>query len=161
MVRYSYFNDTHPFVYKYLNSAGWSALHHAALLAPPTLVSHLLTRGSSPFAVTRRNLTALDIVTAHSLLPGREDVRVLLEEAMREKGWTGGRMEERRRLQEMHEQKLERQKVLQDQLTRILDIDHRWWGDSDAEIGLDDVSEIEDEESKILSVFVSGFFMLM
>ncbi|KAI0687789.1 DIL domain-containing protein [Cytidiella melzeri] len=133
--------------------AGWGALHHAALLAPPTLVSHLLTRGSSPFAVTRRNLTALDIVTAHSPLPGREDVRVLLEEAMREKGWTGGRMEERRRLQEKQKQRMQTQRALQDQLTSTLGIEFRWWGDSDSEIDLNEVSDIEDEDSEILDVF--------
>ena len=77
-------------------------------------MSHLLTHGCSPFTQTRRHLTALDIVTAHSILPGREDVRLLLEEAMREQGWTGGRMEERR-------------KVLSRNLT--LECEERWMDD--------------------------------
>ena len=79
-------------------SAGWTPLHYASLLSPPTLVSYLLTHGSAPLTVTRRQLTALDIVTAHSTVPGREDVALLLEEAMREAGWKGGRMEEQRRV---------------------------------------------------------------
>ncbi|KAG5722125.1 hypothetical protein E4T56_gene3764, partial [Termitomyces sp. T112] len=71
---------------------GWTPLHHAALLSPPTLVSHLMTHGCSPCAVTRRGLTPLDVVTAHSTLPGRGDVALLLEESMRSEGWIGGRM---------------------------------------------------------------------
>ena len=135
-------------------------MHHAALMAPPTLVSHLLTRGSSPFAVTRRNLTALDIVTAHSLLPGREDVRLLLEEAMREKGWTGGRMEEKRRLQERLEQKTQQERTLRDRLTKILDIDYRWWGDTESEVDFDDLSETGDEDAMQQDIFVSQVSIL-
>ena len=124
--------------------AGWIALHHAALLAPPTLVSHLLTHGCSPFAVTNRGLTALDIVTAHSPLPGRSDVSLLLEEAMRGKGWTGGRVEERRRTQERQMLKTQQKKTLQDQLSKILDIDPRWWNDLNADSASEEASEDED-----------------
>ena len=125
--------------------AGWISLHHAALLAPPTLVSHLLTHGCSPFATTRRNLTALDIVTAHSLMPGREDMRVLLEEAMREQGWTGGRMEERRRADERKLELFLKSKALQESVGRILDVGPAWWGDADAD-SFSDTSDDEDEE---------------
>jgi hypothetical protein len=48
-----------------------------------------MTHGCSPFDVTKRNLTPLDIVTAHSLLPGREIVALILEESMRGEGWSG------------------------------------------------------------------------
>ncbi|KAH9974958.1 hypothetical protein BGW80DRAFT_1457911 [Lactifluus volemus] len=82
------------------DNAGWTALHHAALMSPPTLVSFLLTHGCSPFSQTRLGLTPLDIVTAHSTMPGRQDVSILLGEAMRGEGWTGGRMEEQRRQEE-------------------------------------------------------------
>lgn len=136
--------------------AGWISLHHAALLAPPTLVSHLLTHGCSPFAATRRNLTALDIVTGHSILPGREDVRLLLEEAMREEGWTGGRMEERRRAFEKKEQRLAKLKALQQSVGRILDITPSWWGELDADSYSDTSDDEDDAMSDDNDVYVSS-----
>lgn len=123
-------------------SAGWISLHHAALVAPPTLVSHLLTHGCSPFTATRRQLTALDIVTASTTLPGREDVALLLEEAMREQGWTGGRMEESRRSAEKRLHRLGKRKDMQSDVGRILGIDPRWWGDVDSS----DLSDNEEDE---------------
>ena len=135
--------------------AGWISLHHAVLLAPPTLVSHLLTHGCSPFAQTRRHLTALDIVTAHSILPGREDVRLLLEEAMREEGWTGGRMEERRRTLEKKALQLSKRKTLQEGVGKVLDVVPSWWGQIDE----DSLSDSSDDEDDTLledsNVFVS------
>ncbi|KAI0756736.1 DIL domain-containing protein [Daedaleopsis nitida] len=108
--------------------AGWTALHYAALLSPPTLISYLLTHGSSPLAITRRKLTALDIVTAHSTVPGREDVALLLEEAMREAGWKGGRMEEQRRILEKRMRRLRRRRNIQEDIEKALGITSRWWG---------------------------------
>ena len=127
--------------------AGWISLHHAALTAPPTLVSHLLTHGCSPLSVTRRNLTALDIVTASTTLPGREDVALLLEEAMREHGWTGGRMEERRRSTEKRLVRLGKQKDVQEDINKALNIDPRWWGDPDLESLQAELLDDEDEEN--------------
>lgn len=129
------------------DNAGWVSLHHAALLAPPTLVSHLLTHGCSPFVTTRRNTTALDIVTAHSPVPGREDVRLLLEEAMREQGWTGGRMEERRRVEERRVQRLVKRKALQENVGKVLDIGPGWWGEADS----DSYSETSDDDDEAMS----------
>ncbi|RDB29224.1 Dilute domain-containing protein C25B8.08 [Hypsizygus marmoreus] len=126
------------------DNAGWTPLHHAALLSPPTLVSHLMTHGCSPFAVTRRNLTPLDVVTAHSILPGRDDVALLLEEAMRGEGWTGGRMEHKRRISEQRLKRRGRRKQVQDGIGKALGISPTWWGpDSDS---LSSDSESEDEE---------------
>ncbi|KAJ3549652.1 hypothetical protein NM688_g5158 [Phlebia brevispora] len=133
--------------------AGWVALHHAALVAPPTLVSHLLTHGSSPFALTRRQLTALDIVTARTTLPGREDVALLLEEAMREKGWTGGRMEEKRRKFEKRVSRHRKRKELQESVGKVLRISSRWWGDIDAEFMFDVFDEDEDEDMGAQEIF--------
>ncbi|KAJ7487517.1 DIL domain-containing protein [Mycena galericulata] len=110
---------------------GWTPLHHAALLSPPTLISHLMTHGCSPFAVTRRNLTPLDIVTAHSILPGRDDVALLLEEAMRGEGWTGGRMEQKRRLFDERRRRREKQRSIRDSIGKTLGVNPKWWGDSD------------------------------
>lgn len=110
---------------------GWTPLHHAALLSPPTLISHLMTHGCSPFAVTRRNLTPLDIVTAHSILPGRDDVALLLEEAMRGEGWTGGKMEAKRRLLDERRRRREKQHIVRVTVGRTLGVNPQWWGDSD------------------------------
>ncbi|KAG6818017.1 hypothetical protein H0H87_009172 [Tephrocybe sp. NHM501043] len=125
---------------------GWTPLHHAALLSPPTLVSHLMTHGCSPFAVTRRGLTPLDVVTAHSILPGRDDVALLLEESMRGEGWTGGRMEEKRRTLERREKRKARRKHTRDNISRILSVNPSWWGetdsDSDSDLDADDNEQI-------------------
>lgn len=142
-------------------AAGWTALHYAALLAPPTLVSHLLTHGCSPLSLTRRQLTALDIVTAHSTVPGREDVALLLEEAMREEGWKGGRMEERRRSLEQRLRRIGRRKQVQDGIQKILGISPSWWGDYECETSFD-TSEDEDEEDLNSAILVSAlsFFVM-
>ncbi|EIN14146.1 hypothetical protein PUNSTDRAFT_95756 [Punctularia strigosozonata HHB-11173 SS5] len=123
---------------------GWTPMHHAALLSPPTLISYLLTHGCSPFSVTRRKLTPLDIITAHTVVPGREDVALLLEEAMREEGWTGGRMEERRRVFEDQAKRRSRKRQLRDSVQKILGFDRRWWGDDDDD-AISWASEHEDE----------------
>lgn len=127
--------------------AGWISLHHAALVAPPTLLSHLLTHGCSPFAVTRRKLTALDIVTASTTLPGREDVALLLEEHMRAQGWTGGRMEERRKLRERRQHRMGKRRDLQEGVEKALNIDPRWWGDSEPDYVAAELSDDDDEDS--------------
>ncbi|OBZ79434.1 Dilute domain-containing protein C25B8.08 [Grifola frondosa] len=134
------------------DKAGWTALHYASLLSPPTLVSHLLTHGSSPFSLTRRKLTALDIVTAHSTVPGREDVALLLEEAMREAGWTGGRMEEQRRSLEKRMRRIGKKRSVQQDIEKALNINHKWWGDDDTELFLD-LSDDESEDDSYTNNF--------
>ncbi|KAJ7125663.1 hypothetical protein C8R43DRAFT_1029854 [Mycena crocata] len=126
------------------DKAGWTPLHHAALLSPPTLISHLMTHGCSPFAVTRRNLTPLDIVTAHSILPGRDDVALLLEEAMRGEGWTGGKMEAKRRLFEERRKRRDKERAIRDTVGKTLGVNSKWWGDSDLS---ESDSESGDEEA--------------
>ncbi|KAI0375274.1 hypothetical protein BV20DRAFT_960378 [Pilatotrama ljubarskyi] len=125
--------------------AGWTPLHYASLLSPPTLVSYLLTHGSSPLALTRRRLTPLDIVTAHSTVPGREDVAFLLEEAMREAGWKGGRMEEQRRSLEKRMRRLRKRRHVQEDIEKTLGINPKWWGDDDAFFALESEEETEDD----------------
>lgn len=108
--------------------------------------------------MTNRGLTALDIVTAYSPIPGRGDVGLLLEEAMREQGWTGGRVEERRRLHEKQTLKTQQKKKLQDQITKALDIDPRWWGDVDLESSIEDSSDDGDGDSHDFDIYVRGSF---
>ncbi|KAF8140333.1 DIL domain-containing protein [Boletus edulis] len=127
------------------DNVGWTPLHHAAILAPPSLVSYLMTHGCSPFSVTKRQLTPLDIVTAHTLLPGREDIALLLEESMRVEGWTGGRMEQRRRALDEQLKRRDRQKDLFNSVSKILDIPAQWWGEHDAETS-STISDSEDDD---------------
>ena len=137
--------------------AGWTALHHAALLAPPTLISHLLTHGCSLFALTQRQLTPLDVVTAHSTMPGREDVALLLAEAMRGEGWTGGRMEERRRSLEKKTLRDANQRHVRDVVQTRLGISPRWWGEQEWDASSSTSSDDEDENDGDESLYVSPF----
>lgn len=129
------------------DQAGWTPLHHAALLAPPTLVSHLMTHGCSPFSVTHRNLTPLDIVTAHTLLPGREDIAILLEEAMRSEGWSGGRMEQRRRALDERIKRRDGRKGTCQNIANIIEVPPQWWGDDGSELSFDESDSEEDDDS--------------
>lgn len=134
--------------------AGWTPLHHAALLAPPTLVSFLMTHGCSVFSVTRRNLTPLDIVTAHSVIPGRDDVALLLEESMRGEGWTGGRVEQKRRLEDARTKRKRLRKATREKICHVLDVDPRWWG-HDSDLAPSESSDSEDDEDDNNELFVS------
>jgi hypothetical protein len=134
-------------------AAGWTALHHAALMAPPTLISFLLTHGCSPFSKTKRGLTPLDIVTAHSTVPGRQDVALLLGEAMRGEGWTGGRMEEQRRqLERRTVRKRQRDRVRED-VGKVLPIAPQWWCDEEWQsiVSESDEDDSEGEEALLVS----------
>ncbi|KAF9040523.1 DIL domain-containing protein [Panaeolus papilionaceus] len=126
------------------DNGGWTPLHYAALLSPPTLVSYLMTHGCSPFALTERKLTPLDIITARSLLPGREDVALLLEESMRSQGWAGGRMEERRRAFEQRKKKRDVNNQLRDTVSKVLNVGQDWWGKEPEFSDSDSDSEEED-----------------
>ncbi|KLO14496.1 hypothetical protein SCHPADRAFT_872681 [Schizopora paradoxa] len=113
------------------DKAGWTPLHHAALLAPPTLISHLLTHGSSPLCQTERNMTALDLITAYSVIPGREDVALFLEEAMRGEGWQSSKMATQRR-DVLEKSKLEdKQRSEREAVNRILELRADWWDSPD------------------------------
>lgn len=118
-----------------------------------------MTHGCSPFSVTRRNLTPLDVVTAHSIIPGREDIALLLEESMRGEGWSGGRMEQRRRLVEQRLKKTRRQKDIRDGLGRVLDVDPKWWN-IDANSSDEDTDEADvnlEEDDKLFVSFLCLF----
>ncbi|THH09469.1 hypothetical protein EW145_g1987 [Phellinidium pouzarii] len=127
-------------------TAGWTPLHHAALLSPPTLISHLLTHGCSPLSMTLRYMTALDLVTAYSVIPGREDVAMFLEEAMRGEGWQSSRMTIQRRC---FSQKLKhdgKRQAERDAITKILDLNGQWWRNGGQSEPSFEVSEEEDDE---------------
>jgi len=114
-----------------------------------------MTHGCSPFALTERKLTPLDIVTAHSTLPGKEDIALLLEEWMRGEGWTGGRMEERRRALEQRQKKVGKKKAICEDVGRILGVNLEWWGKDSENFEADSDSD-EDEEADE-DVYVSQY----
>jgi hypothetical protein len=114
-----------------------------------------MTHGCSLFSVTRRNLTALDIVTAHSTIPGREDVALLLEEAMRGEGWTGGKKEERRKSAAERDKRVGNQKIMREDLGKALGVDPNWWGDEESDDSASDSSSQGEGEADTL--FVSVF----
>ncbi|KAF9015076.1 DIL domain-containing protein [Cyathus striatus] len=127
------------------DNAGWTPLHYAALLSPPTLVSYLMTHGCSPFSLTRRSLTPLDVVTAHSLIPGREDIAFLLEESMRSEGWTGGRMEQRRRVLERRTKRKLRHQEIREDVAQTLNVNPKsWYSDSDTTLSESDSEDSDD-----------------
>jgi len=113
-----------------------------------------MTHGCSPFAVTRRNLTALDIVTAHTIMPGREDVALLLEEAMRGDGWTGGRMEQKRKVLDERIKRKGKRKSMRDNVGKTLSVDQRWWGGDDSDSSSVD-SDLDEEEENPELFYVS------
>ncbi|KAH8120285.1 DIL domain-containing protein [Phellopilus nigrolimitatus] len=133
--------------------AGWTPLHHAALLAPPTLISHLLTHGCSPLSVTLKNMTALDIVTAYSVIPGREDVALFLEEAMRGDGWQSSRMAIQRRCFSQKLKQNGKRQTEREAIKKILDLNSQWWRSNElfpsACETSDDEADDEDENEKI------------
>lgn len=114
-----------------------------------------MTHGCSPFSVTRRNLTALDIVTGHTVMPGREDVALLLEESMRGDGWIGGRMERKRKVLDERIKEKGKQQSVRDNVTKMLNVDQKWWGSEDSDSSSID-STLEEEEEEQETVYVSA-----
>ena len=84
-----------------------------------------------------------DIVTAYSVIPGREDVALFLEEAMRGEGWEDSRMSLKRqnvneRLKESSRRQSERSTI-----QRVLDLDQQWWGQDKDGISSEEPSKDE------------------
>lgn len=135
------------------DSAGWTPLHFAALHAPPTLVSYLLTHAASPLSKSHRGLTPLDVITAYEEMPTRADIAFLLEQAMRERGWYGSEIDRRRerkkRRKEMREQKMRRRRQEWGQIGHVLSLPEEWWGeDHDDTASIESESESDSDEEK-------------
>lgn len=123
--------------------AGWTPLHHAALVAPPSVIAYLLTHGCSPLSVTRRNLTPHDIVTAYSVIPGREDVASFLEEAMRGEGWEGGRVIRHRLSNDRKLKASGHQKAVREGIGKTFRLNLDWWNQNPS-----DLSSLEDSDEE-------------
>lgn len=131
--------------------AGWTPLHFAALHAPPTLVSYLLTHDASPLSKSHRGLTPLDVITAYEEMPTRTDIAFLLDQAMRERGWYGSEIDRRRerkkRRKEMREQKRRRRRAEWGQIGHALNLPEEWWGeDHDDAVSIESESESDDDD---------------
>ncbi|KAF8202842.1 DIL domain-containing protein [Pholiota molesta] len=102
-------------------------------------VRHLVSQGADMTADKERKLTPLDIITAHSMLPGKEDVALLLEESMRDK---------RRRLLEQRSKRKGRKKEIREDVGKALGVTPDWWRRnsdlSDSEDDSDEDEEVDD-----------------
>jgi hypothetical protein len=117
-----------------------------------------MTHGCSPFEVTHRKLTPLDIVTAHSVLPDREDVALLLEEAMRGEGWSGGPIEQRRRLHERREKRRGKRKAIRDDVSKVLGVHANWWEPEEGDVESEEENDETHESPSDHTIYVSHFF---
>jgi hypothetical protein len=93
----------------------------------------------------------LDLVTGHSLIPGRETIALLLEEAMRTEGWAGGRMEERRKALEECTARLKKRNAMRESVNQTLSLDSAWWGEGESSVDPDDVDDCETDEAVYVS----------
>jgi hypothetical protein len=122
-----------------------------------------MTHGCSPFAETRRRLTPLDIVTAHTVLPGRDDIALLLEEAMRSQGWMGGGVEEKRRALNEKLKHKARQRSVREDVSKVLGLQNQWWGsyeEDDSSLS-DDPDGDDDGVDEALYVSCTGSLKLV
>lgn len=84
-------------------------------------------------------------------MPGRQDVALLLGEAMRGEGWTGGRMEEQRRQEERRIARKHKQERVREDVGRMLSIPPQWWGEDEWQAIAEDEDESEGEETLLVS----------
>lgn len=108
-------------------------------------------------SATLRNITALDIVTAYAVIPGREDVALFLEEAMKGEGWQGSKLNLKRRCFDKKMKEDEKRHSERRAVAKILELnshDH-WW----RETGLlqPSLEDSEDEDDAEGSIYVCKF----
>lgn len=86
-------------------------------------------------------------------MPGRHDVALLLGEAMRGEGWTGGRMEEQRQRSERRIARKRGRERIREDVGKVLSVSQRWWGDDEWQTvtSESDGDESEGEEALLVS----------
>jgi hypothetical protein len=77
---------------------------------------------------------------------------MLLEEAMRGEGWTGGRMEQKRRHYDRLSKRKGKQRAIRDDVSQVLGVSPRWWTSDENDSGSD---SDDDEDAADDDVFVS------
>lgn len=70
---------------------------------------------------------------------------------MRSEGWAGGRMEERRKAIEERTARLKQRNAVREGINQELFLDPAWWGESESDIGSDDLDEGEIDEAVYVS----------
>lgn len=74
-------------------------------------------------------MTALDVVTAYSVIPGREDIALFLEEAMKGEGWQGSKLNATRHVVDKKLKDREKRYSERRAISKILQLsgDTHWW----------------------------------
>ena len=85
-------------------------------------------------------------------MPGRQDVALLLGEAMRGEGWTGGRMEEQRRQLERAAARKRKRELVREDVGKVLSIAPQWWGDDEWQVIASESDEDESEGEEAIVV---------
>ena len=85
-------------------------------------------------------------------MPGRQDVALLLGEAMRGEGWTGGRMEEQRRQLERRAARKRRRERVREDIGKVLSIAPQWWGDDELQAIASESDEDDSEGEETVLV---------
>lgn len=73
---------------------------------------------------------------------------------MRGEGWTGGRVEQKRRLEDARTKRKRLRKATREKICHVLDVDPRWWG-HDSDLAPSESSDSEDDEDDNNELFVS------
>lgn len=99
---------------------------------------------ASPLATSQKHLTPLDVITGYQPVPNRQDVALLLAEAMREQGWQGTPLEIRRQARNRRRLAKTAEKVKRvgewDRMGRVLGMGESWWA------GVYQLDEDEEDE---------------
>lgn len=90
-------------------------------------------------------------MTAYAVIPGREDVALFLEEAMKGEGWQGSKMNVKRRCLDKKLKANERRESERQAIAQILDLDSNdpWWrGRGTYQSSLEDSEDEDDGEDE-------------
>lgn len=99
-------------------------------------------------------MTALDLVTAYAVIPGREDVALFLEEAMRGEGWQNSKMVSHRKLQTERLHRDEKRQAQRVAVMDILGLSEHWWRQNEAYLPSDASSPESEDEGDDTKIFV-------
>lgn len=110
---------------------------------------YLIAHGASCLAQTHKSFTPLDLISAFQLIPNRTDVALILQESMREHGWQGSPLEQRRalrqRLRDSRKVKNAKSAAEWSRIGQTLGIEESWWGESSS-AGSSDVEDDDYDE---------------